>query len=100
MPKTFNFRSNLSTISASFTLPTPNRNSKFVVFAVPLADETRHLMSTEEFDAMWDDAILINVARGPVVDQETLVDALKAGESRVATLDVFEAESLPAEFPL
>lgn len=57
-------------------------------------------MSTEEFDAMWDDVILINVARGPVVDQETLVDALKAGESRVATLDVFEAESLPAEFPL
>lgn len=81
-------------------LHTAIRDSKFVVLAVPLVDETRHLMSTEEFAAMRDDAILINVARGPVVDQEALVDALEAGELGGAALDVFEAEPLPEESPL
>lgn len=81
-------------------LHTAIRNSKFVVLAVPLVEETRHLMSTEEFAAMRDDAILINVARGPVVDQEALVDALKAGALGGAALDVFEAEPLPKDSPL
>nr|WP_254544855.1 D-2-hydroxyacid dehydrogenase [Halomarina sp. BND7] len=81
-------------------LHTAIRDSKFVVLAVPLVDETRHLISTEELAAMRDDAILINVARGPVVDQEALVDALEAGELGGAALDVFEAEPLPEESPL
>lgn len=76
------------------------RDSKFVVLAVPLVDETRHLMSTEEFATMRDDAILINVARGPVVDQASLVDALEAGTLAGAALDVFEEEPLPEESPL
>lgn len=69
------------------------------MLAFPLVDETRHLMSTEEFAAMRDDAILINVARGPVVDQAALVDALEAGALGGAALDVFEAEPLPEESP-
>lgn len=81
-------------------LHTAIQDSKFVVLAVPLVDETRHLMSTEEFAAMRDDAILINVARGPVVDQEALGDALEAGTLGGAALDVFEAEPLPEESPL
>ncbi len=81
-------------------LHTAIRDSKFVVLAVPLVDETRHLISTEELAAMRDDAILINVARGPVVDQEALVDAFEAGELGGAALDVFEAEPLPEESPL
>lgn len=81
-------------------LHTAIQDSKFVVLAVPLVDETRHLMSTEEFVEMRDDAILINVARGPVVDQEALVDALEAGTLGGAALDVFEAEPLPKESPL
>ena len=76
------------------------RDSRFVVLAVPLVDETHHLMSTEEFAAMRDDAVLINVARGSVVDQEALVDALKAGTLNGAALDVFETEPLPEESPL
>ncbi len=81
-------------------LHTAIRESKFVVLAVPLVDETHHLMSTEEFAAMRDDAILINVARGPVVDQDALVDALEAGIIGGAALDVFEAEPLPKDSPL
>lgn len=88
------------TVYTSDDLHTAIRDSKFVVLAVPLADETRHLMSTEEFAAMRDDAILINVARGPVVDQKALVDVLEAGELGGAALDVFEAEPLPEESPL
>lgn len=80
-------------------LHTAIRDSKFVLLAVPLVDETRHLMSTEEFAAMRDDAILINVVRGPVVDQEALVDALEAGALGGAAPDVFEAEPLPGESP-
>lgn len=81
-------------------LHTAIRDSKFVVLAVPLVDETRHLMSTEEFAAIRNDAILINVARGPVVDQEALVGALEAGTLGGAALDVFEAEPLPEDSPL
>ncbi|EMA54484.1 D-isomer specific 2-hydroxyacid dehydrogenase NAD-binding protein [Halococcus salifodinae DSM 8989] len=81
-------------------LHTAIRDSKFVVLAVPLVDETHHLMSTKEFAAMRDDAILINVARGPVVDQEALGDALEAEALGGAALDVFEAEPLPEESPL
>lgn len=81
-------------------LHTAIQDSKFVVLAVPLVDETRNLMSTEEFAVMRDDAILINVARGPVVDQEALVGALEAGTLDGAALDVFEAEPLPEDSPL
>jgi D-2-hydroxyacid dehydrogenase (NADP+) len=49
---------------------------------------------------MREDAYLINVARGPVVDEDALVDALDTGEIRGAALDVFETEPLPADSPL
>ena len=72
----------------------------FVALAVPLTDETRHLFGPAEFDAMRDDAYLLNVARGGVVDQSALVDALESGTIRGAGLDVFEEEPLPADSPL
>ncbi|EMA07997.1 MULTISPECIES: D-2-hydroxyacid dehydrogenase [Haloferax] len=90
----------VQTVYTPDDLQTAIRDSKFVVLAVPLVDETHHLISTEEFAAMRDDAILINVARGPVVDQEALVDALDAGVLGGAALDVFEAEPLPEKSPL
>ena len=75
-------------------------DARFVALAVPLTDDTEGMLSAPEFDAMRDDAYLINVARGPVVDQAALVDALDAGELAGAGLDVFETEPLPAESTL
>ena len=59
---------------------------------VPLTPETRHLIGTEELALMRPDAVLVNVARGPIVDEQALVDALEAGEIAGAALDVYEHE--------
>jgi D-2-hydroxyacid dehydrogenase (NADP+) len=75
-------------------------DARFVALAVPLTDDTEGLLGTPEFEAMRDDAYLINVARGPVVDQAALVEALDAGELAGAGLDVFETEPLPADSTL
>ncbi|MDS0300140.1 D-2-hydroxyacid dehydrogenase [Halogeometricum sp. S1BR25-6] len=74
--------------------------TELLVLTVPLTDETHHAVDTSVFDALPDSAALINVARGPVVDQDALVDALETGEIRGAGLDVFEAEPLPEDSPL
>ena len=75
-------------------------DARFVALAVPLTDETRHLIGPEELAAMREDAYLINVARGGVVDQSALVSALESGEIAGAALDVFEEEPLPDDSPL
>ncbi|PSQ46116.1 D-2-hydroxyacid dehydrogenase [Halobacteriales archaeon SW_6_65_15] len=75
-------------------------DATFVALAVPLTDETEGLIGAAEFDAMREDAYLINVARGPVVMQDDLVAALREGEIAGAGLDVFEEEPLPEESPL
>lgn len=63
----------------------------------PLNDETYHIFSTEAFKKMKNDAMIINIARGGLIDQEALADALEQGEIRFAGLDVFEQEPLPAD---
>ena len=75
-------------------------DARFVALAVPLTDSTRGLVGPDELAAMDDDAYLINVARGPVVDQDALVAALENDELAGAALDVFEEEPLPADSPL
>jgi D-2-hydroxyacid dehydrogenase (NADP+) len=75
-------------------------DAKFVALAVPLTDETDGMIGAEEFETMRDDAVLINVARGPVVDQDALVDALRNDDLAGAALDVFESEPLPEDSPL
>ncbi|QLH84651.1 D-2-hydroxyacid dehydrogenase [Halosimplex pelagicum] len=75
-------------------------DARFVVLAVPLTDATRGLVGRDELAAMDDDAYLINVARGGVVDQSALVAALRDDEIAGAALDVFETEPLPADSPL
>ncbi len=70
--------------------------ANFVSIHVPLMDSTFHLFSTAEFDAMKDNAILINTSRGPVVDEKALVEALKAKKIAGAGLDVYEDEPLLA----
>ena len=72
----------------------------FVVSTLPLTDETHHVFASEEFAAMAGRAYFINVGRGPLVDEDALIEALRAGELAGAALDVFEIEPLPEESPL
>jgi D-3-phosphoglycerate dehydrogenase / 2-oxoglutarate reductase len=67
---------------------------------VPLIAETRGLIGTNELRAMRSDAVLINTARGPVIQQDALVDALSNGEISAAALDVFETEPLHSSDPI
>lgn len=71
--------------------------SDFISVHVPLTEETRHLLSTPQFEAMKRSAILINTSRGPVVDEAALVEALNAKKLAGAGLDVYERE--PAIHP-
>ena len=74
--------------------------ARFVALAVPHTPETAGLIGEPELERMAEDAYLINVARGPIVDENALVDALEAGEIAGAGLDVFETEPLPEDSPL
>lgn len=72
----------------------------YVVLACPLTEETRGLIDREAFATMRPDAVLVNVARGPVVDTEALVAAVRGGDIGGAALDVTDPEPLPPEHPL
>lgn len=76
------------------------QEADFVSLHVALTPETRHLISAREFGLMKPTAVLINAARGPVVDTEALVTALRDGEIFAAGLDVTDPEPLPADHPL
>ncbi|ANU27129.1 2-hydroxyacid dehydrogenase [Planococcus versutus] len=76
------------------------KKSDFVVLIVPLTPETHHLMGEKQFAQMKNTAILINCARGAVVDESALVRALETGEIRGAGLDVFEQEPVLTDNPL
>jgi phosphoglycerate dehydrogenase-like enzyme len=71
-----------------------------LVCAAPLTRETRHLLADREFEAMKPNAIVINVGRGPVIDEAALIRALANRRIAGAALDVFEQEPLPHDSPL
>jgi phosphoglycerate dehydrogenase-like enzyme len=73
--------------------------SDYVVVAAPLTPETRGLVGAAEIAAMKPTGVLINVGRGPIVDEAALVRALEEGRIRGAALDVFTTEPLPPEHP-
>jgi len=74
--------------------------SDFIVLAVPLTDETYHMISSREFKLMKSGAVLVNMARGPLVDDEAMIAALRTGLIAGAGLDVYSQEPLPQDSPL
>jgi D-3-phosphoglycerate dehydrogenase len=71
-----------------------------VVIAAPATADTRHIIGAAELEAMREDAWLVNVARGALVDTDALVDALAAGAIAGAAIDVTDPEPLPDGHPL
>lgn len=69
----------------------------FLIVLVPLSAKTRHMIDAQVLAAMKPTAVLINLARGPLIDEQALIARLKAGQLGGAALDVFETEPLPPE---
>ncbi|WCG37019.1 2-hydroxyacid dehydrogenase [Aerococcus urinaeequi] len=68
---------------------------------LPLNDETKHLLNKDNLSLMKDSAVIINVARGPIIDDAALADLLNEGKIAGAGIDVFDGEPpLPADYPL
>jgi phosphoglycerate dehydrogenase-like enzyme len=74
--------------------------SDFVVLALGLSDATHHLIGARELDRIGPAGYLINMARGAIVDEAALVDALQQGRIAGAASDAFAVEPLPADSPL
>jgi phosphoglycerate dehydrogenase-like enzyme len=76
------------------------RASDYVLVNCPLTPETRGLLGKPQFALMKPDAVIINTARGPIINEAALIDALQSGRIRGAALDVFEKEPLSADSPV
>jgi len=81
-------------------LATALKRADFVVLTVPLSAATRGLIGAPALAAMKPSAWLINLARGPIVEEAALLEALRAGHIGGAILDVFDTEPLPPDHPL
>ncbi len=76
------------------------RRSDHVILALPETADTRGLIGAAQVEKMKEGAVLVNVGRGAVLDEEAIVEPLRSGRLRGAALDVFEREPLPPESPL
>ncbi|XP_037915607.1 glyoxylate reductase/hydroxypyruvate reductase-like isoform X2 [Hermetia illucens] len=74
--------------------------SDFIFIAAPLTEETRHIFNECAFDKMQQNSVLVNIGRGPIVDQEALYHALKCNKIFAAGLDVMDPEPLPKDHKL
>ena len=75
------------------------RESDFIVLACPLTEETRHLVNAARLAHMKPGAAIVNVARGPVIEEAALVEALRSRRIRGAVLDVFDKQPLARDHP-
>jgi D-3-phosphoglycerate dehydrogenase len=75
-------------------------HSDIISLHIPGTDKTHHFIGERELSLMKKDVIIVNIARGRIIDEEALINALKAGKIRSAALDVFEKEPLPEDSPL
>lgn len=87
-------------ILADDALDSTIEETEILVLTVPLTTDTHHLIDRATFERLPENALLINVSRGPVVDQEALVEALESEQIAGAGLDVFDDEPLPESSPL
>jgi phosphoglycerate dehydrogenase-like enzyme len=71
----------------------------YVVVSAPLTSETSGLIGEQEFAAMKPSAVVINVGRGPIIDEQALIETLSVGKIKGAALDVFDHEPLPNSHP-
>jgi phosphoglycerate dehydrogenase-like enzyme len=74
--------------------------SDYIALAAPLTAETRGMIGAREFSAMKNSAVVVNVGRGPIIDEPAMLAALSSGRIKGAGLDVFDQEPLPAGHPL
>jgi D-3-phosphoglycerate dehydrogenase len=81
-------------------LETLCRESDFISLHAPLLPETRHIISHKQFAMMKAGVIIVNTARGPVLDTSALIAAIDSGKVAHAAMDVFEEEPLPANSPM
>ena len=81
-------------------LDTVLKNSDFITIHVPLTPETKHSISTEQFELMKDTAYIVNCARGGVIDEDALYDALLNNKIGGAALDVYENEPPESDYKL
>jgi D-3-phosphoglycerate dehydrogenase len=81
-------------------LDTLYRKSDIVTVHVSLNDKTRHMINSDAFKKMKKEAVIINTARGPIIDEKALISALKNGDIAGAGLDVFEKEPLAIDSEL
>jgi phosphoglycerate dehydrogenase-like enzyme len=81
-------------------LPESLGSCDILVLTCPLTPETFRLIGAAELAALGPDGILVNIARGAIVDESALIDALRQGTIRGAVLDVVESEPLAADSPL
>lgn len=72
----------------------------YIAVTAPLTEETRGMIGRREFELMKPSAVILNVGRGPVIDEASLVEALRTRRIRGAALDVFDVEPLPPDHPL
>lgn len=87
-------------VYASQDLDTVLPNADYVVIAAPLTTQTERMFGATQFEYMKNSARLINVGRGPIVDEPALIEALRDGRIAGAALDVFLEEPLPRDSPL